>query len=71
MGLPSCFKQRRGDRAPQLGVGDPFGKREWHSLSDKDLETVVDDPVENGLRPGGGTLILLEDHRRHSLFQRL
>ena len=70
MGLPGCSKQRAGDRAPQLGAGDPFGMREWHSLSDKDLE-VVDDPVENGLHPGGGAAILLEDHECHPLLQRL
>ena len=71
MGLPGCSKQRAGDRAPQLGAGDPFGVRAWHSLSDKDLEVVADDPVENGLRSGGGMAILLEDHGRRPFLQRL
>ena len=69
MGLPSCAKQRAGDRAPQLGAGDPFGMREWQSLSDKELKAMVDDPVEDGLRPGGGAAILLKDHWGHPLLQ--
>ena len=37
--------------SPQLGAGDPFGIRQ--TLSDKELQSVVDDPVEYGLCPGG------------------
>ena len=34
---PGPAKQRTRDRAPQLRAGDPFGVREGHSLSDKEL----------------------------------
>ena len=41
-----------------LGAGDPLGMREGHSLSDKELETMMDNPIEDGVRPGGGSAIL-------------
>ena len=44
---------------------------EGQSLSDKELEAVMDDLVEDGLRPGGGSAILFEDQRCHALVQRL
>ena len=59
MSLPSCSEQRAPNRAPQLGAGDLLCVREWHSLSDEDLQAVVNDPVEDGLCPGGGAAILL------------
>ena len=34
------------------------------------LQTVVDDLVEDGLRPRGGAAILLQDKGCHTLFQR-
>ena len=40
-------------------------------MSDKELEAVMVDPVEDGLRPWGGSAILLKDHWRRSLVQRL
>ena len=46
VGLPCCSEQRARYWAPQLGAGDPFGMR-GHSLSDKELEAMVDDPVED------------------------
>ena len=61
MGLPSCFKQRAKDRAPQLGAGDPLGIGERQSLSDKELKTVIDDPIEYG------SAIVFKHNRRHPL----
>ena len=37
--LPSCSEQRAGYGAPKLGAGNPFGVRERHALSDKELKT--------------------------------
>ena len=54
--LPSCSEQRAGDRTPQLGAGSPLRKGERSPLSDKDLEAVVDDAVENALSPWGTAL---------------
>ena len=69
MGPPNCSQQRAGDRAPQLGAGDAFGVRRGQSLklSDKELETVMDDPVEDGLRPWGNSATVFEDRRCQSL----
>ena len=69
MGLPSCSEQRAGDGAPQLGAGDPLGIGEWHALSGKELQSMVDDPVKGGLCPGDSSAKLFQDHRGHSLVQ--
>ena len=69
MCLPGCSEQRARNRAPQLGAGGPFREREGNALSDKDLEPVVDDSVENGLSPGGCSAKLLQNHRASFLYQ--
>ena len=71
MGLPCSSKQGAGDRAPQLGAGEPFCMRKGHPLSDKKLKSVVDNPVEYGLRPGGSSAKFLQDYWCHALIQRL
>ena len=71
MCLPSCSEQCERNRAPQLGAGGPIRERERGSLSDKDLEPVVDDPVKNGLSPWGYPAKLLQDHRRHPFVKSL
>ena len=53
------------------GAGDHFGVRERYALSDKDLLSVVDDPVEDGVRPWGGSAILFKNNRCHPLVQSL
>ena len=49
----------------------PVGVREGQSSSDKELKAMADDPVEDGLRPWGGSAMLFENHGCHSLVQRL
>ena len=71
VGLPGCSEQGARNRAPELGARGPFGKREWDSLSDKGLQSVVDDAVEDGLSPGGCPAKLFKDHRYHASVQGL
>ena len=51
--LPGCTYQGARDRAPQLGAGGPLGEGIGSTLSDKELKSVVDDSIEDGLGPGG------------------
>ena len=56
---------------PQLGAGGPFSEGVGSALSDKELQSVVSDPVEDGLGPGGRPAKLLQYHRCHPSVQRL
>ena len=69
MGPPCSSKQGAGDRAAQLGAGNPFCVRKGHPLSDNELKSVVDNPVKYGLRPGGSSAILFQDYGCHALFR--
>ena len=71
MSLPGCSEQCAGDRTPELRAGGPLCKGERDPLSDKELEAVVDDAVEDGLSPGGCAAILFMYHRRHTSVKRL
>ena len=69
--LPGCTHQGARDRAPQLGAGGPLSEGVGSALSDKELKSVVNDSVEDGLGPGGRSAKLLQYHRCHPSFQRL
>ena len=69
--LPCCTHQGVRYRAPQLGAGGPFSEGVGSALSDKELQSVVNDPVEDGLGPGGRPAKLLQYHRCHPSVQRL
>ena len=60
MGLP-CSSELAVLLAKEKGI----------PLSDKELKSVVDDAVENGLGPGGRPAKLLQHHRHHPLFKGL
>ena len=52
-GLAKLLEQRARERTPQLGAGGPLREREWNALSDKDLQPMIDNAIEDGLSPGG------------------
>ena len=56
---------------PTTRAGSPLRERERGSLSDKDLEAVVDDSTENGLSSWGCPAKLFKYHRRRASVQRL
>ena len=62
--LPCCLEQ-------QLRAGGPFCERKGDTLSDKELHPEVDDPVENGLSPGGCPAKLCQHHWRHPFLKSL
>ena len=71
MRLPCCTHQGARDRTPQLGASGPFGEGVGSALSDKELKSVVDNPVEDGLGPGGRPAKLFQYHRCHPSVQSL
>ena len=58
-----------GPHSSELAVR--FAKEKGVSLSDKELKPVVNDPVEDGLGPGGRSAKLLQHHCRHAPVQSL
>ena len=67
--LPCCTHQGAWYRAPQLGAGGPFGEGVGSALSDKELQSVVNDPIEDGLGRGGRPAKLFQYHRCHPSVQ--
>ena len=63
-GLPCCSEQEAGKRSPHLSAGLSLGMRKGSKpLSDKELGSVVDEPLEDGMCPWGSASILLKNHR--------
>ena len=58
-----------GPQSSELAV--LFANEKGDALSDKHLQPVVDNAIENGLSPGGCMAKLLKDHRCHASLQGL
>ena len=69
-GLPRCSEQKAGKRCPHFSAGLSFGMRvAGNSLSDKELDPVVDEPLENGVCPWGSAPVLFKHHWDHATIQ--